>query len=181
MPKNINVFGDNTGFLGHHLGCVGSQVNFVISGSTVANRRRLRNGNQQQHSRINEAELQVYRDLAQTSGGQAVEVMTSEVSEAISVLTESNTASLVVLPTTRRRFLSAFRLIALVFVSKLKVTLLQATRNPGLTDTFTFLVDQTVENPVVYITGRSVTFVLTSPTGNTAPCRRRLLLCQSYK
>lgn len=156
-------------------------MNFIISGSTVANRRRLRNGNQQQHGRINEAELQVYRDLAQTSGGQAVEVMTSEVSEAISVLTESNSASLVVLPTTRRKFLSAFRLIKVIFVPKLQVTLLQAARNPGMTDTFTFLVDQTVENPVVYITGRSVNFVLTSPTGNTAPCRLKLLLCRSYK
>lgn len=82
----------------HILSRVGSQVNFIISGSTVANRRRLRNGNQQQHSRIEEAESQLYRDLAQTSGGQAAEVTTSEVSEAISVLTESNSVSLVALP-----------------------------------------------------------------------------------
>lgn len=89
-----------------YLGPVGSQVNFIISGSTVANRRRLRNGDQQQHSRIDEAESQVYRDLAQTSGGQAVEVTTSDVSEAITLLTESNSASLVALPTTRRMFSS---------------------------------------------------------------------------
>lgn len=70
----------------------------------MANRRRLRNGDQQQHSRIDEAESQVYRDLAQTSGGQAVEVATSEVSEAISILTESNSASLVALSTSHCRF-----------------------------------------------------------------------------
>lgn len=63
------------------------------------------------------------------------------------------------------------------FVPKVQVTLLQAARNPGQTDTFTFLVDQTVENPVVYITGRSVTFVLTNLTGNPAPFRQRLSLC----
>lgn len=149
-----------------------SQVNFIISGSTVANRRRLRSGEQQQHSRIEEAESQLYRDLAQTSGGQAVEVTTSEVSEAISVLTESDSASLVALPTSHRRLCSAaaLRLVTQAFVPKLQVTLLQAARNPGQTDTFTFLMDQTVENPVVYITGTSVTFVLTSPTGNPAPC-----------
>lgn len=73
-------------------------MNFIISGSTVNNRRRLRNGDRQQHSRIEEAESQLYRDLAQTSGGQAVEVQTSEVSEAISILSESSSASLVALP-----------------------------------------------------------------------------------
>lgn len=88
------------------LGRVDSQVTFIISGSTVANRRSLRNGNQQQHSRIDETESQLYRDLAQTSGGQAVEVTTSEVSEAISILTESASASLVTLPTFHRRFSS---------------------------------------------------------------------------
>lgn len=49
-----------------------------------------------------------------------------------------------------------------------QVTLLQAARSPGRTDTFSFTVDGTVENVRVYITGRSVTFTLTSPTGNAA-------------
>lgn len=66
------------------------------------------------------------------------------------------------------------------FVPKLQVTLLKAARNPGQTDTFGFLVDQTVENPVVHITGRSVTFVLTSPTGKPAPCRPSFALSQFY-
>lgn len=160
-------------------------MNFIISGSTVANLRRLRNGDQQQHSRIEEAESQLYRDLAQTSGGQAVEVTTSEVSEVIGVLTEFNSASLVALPNVspqvlQRCSVAVVRLLMQAFVPKLQVTLLQAARNPGKTDTFTFLVDQTVENPVVYITGRSVTFVLTNPTGNPAPCRQRLSLHESY-
>lgn len=49
----------------------------------------------------------------------------------------------------------------------LQVTLLQAARNPGKTDDFTFRVDETVVNPAVFITGRSITYNLTSPTGNT--------------
>lgn len=74
------------------------QVNIIISGSTVTNRRRLRNNNQQIHSRIDESESQLYRDLAQTSGGQGVEVATADLTEAINILTESTSASLVASP-----------------------------------------------------------------------------------
>lgn len=45
------------------------------------------------------------------------------------------------------------------------MTLLQAARSPGTADKFIFLVDETVINVTVYITGRSVTFTLISPTG----------------
>lgn len=46
-----------------------------------------------------------------------------------------------------------------------QVTLLQAARNPGEADNFTFLVDETVTDPRVHITGRSVRFTVISPTG----------------
>ena len=72
------------------------QVNFFISGSTVDNRRRRREANQQRHSRIAESEAQLYKDLAQASGGQAVEVTTSELPEAISLITESTSTTLVI-------------------------------------------------------------------------------------
>lgn len=74
------------------------QVNFIISGSTVANRRRLRNNNQQMHSRIDESESQLYEDLAQTSGGLGVEVATGDLTETINILTESTSTSLVASP-----------------------------------------------------------------------------------
>ncbi|KAI3373763.1 hypothetical protein L3Q82_022348 [Scortum barcoo] len=112
-------------------------VNFVISGSTVVNRRR--RSDQRQSSRITESDAQLYRDLAQASGGLAVEVEKSELSEVVSIITESTSSSL--------------------------VTLLQAARSPGKADTFSFLVDETITNLTVYITGRSVTFTLISPTG----------------
>lgn len=80
------------------------QVNFIISGSTAANRRRLRNSNQQMHSRIDESESQLYRDLAQTSGGLGVEVATGDLTEAINVLTESTSASLVASPRSDYKF-----------------------------------------------------------------------------
>lgn len=143
------------------------QVNFIISGSTVANRRRLRNNNQQTHSRIDELESQLYRDLAQTSGGQAAEVATGDLTEAINILIESTSASLVASPRSDYQFSRLQDFTRHLFLFNPQVTLLQAARNPGKTDDFTFRVDETVVNPAVFITGRSITYTLTSPTGNT--------------
>ncbi|XP_078121619.1 von Willebrand factor A domain-containing protein 7-like isoform X2 [Sander vitreus] len=115
-------------------------VNFMISGSTTLNRRRRSEDNQKLH-RIAESDAQLYRDLAQASGGLAIEVTKSELPVATSIITDSSSSSL--------------------------VTLLQATRNPGKTDTFYFIVDETVINLTVYITGRSVHFTLISPKGES--------------
>lgn len=144
-------------------------MNFIISGSTTANHRRLRNNNQQMHGRIDESESQLYEDLAQTSGGLSVEVATSDLTEAINILTESTSASLVASPRSDLKFstTTGFHTCHL-FLFNLQVTLLQAARNPGTTADFTFRVDETVNNPTVFITGRSLTYILTSPTGNTA-------------
>lgn len=46
-----------------------------------------------------------------------------------------------------------------------QVTLLQAARNPGKAESFTFMIDDSVTNPTVYVTGESITFTLISPTG----------------
>ncbi|XP_037543286.1 von Willebrand factor A domain-containing protein 7-like [Nematolebias whitei] len=117
-----------------------SVVNFMITDSTATNRRRKRsNANQPQVRMIADSDAQLYRELAQASGGQAIEVTTSELQAATAVITQSMNSSL--------------------------VTLLQAARSPGTADNFTFLVDETVINLIVYITGRSVTFTLISPTG----------------
>ncbi|XP_017292677.1 von Willebrand factor A domain-containing protein 7 [Kryptolebias marmoratus] len=119
-----------------------SVVNFLITDTTVSNRRRKkRNSNQPQTRMIAESDAQLYRDLAQASGGLAIEVAKTELLTATTVITQSMSSSL--------------------------VTLLQAARSPGKADNFLFLVDETVINLRVYITGRSVTFTLISPTGAT--------------
>ncbi|XP_068572632.1 von Willebrand factor A domain-containing protein 7-like [Cebidichthys violaceus] len=115
-------------------------VNFMISESMVLNRRK-RSDDTKKHPRIAASDAQLYRDLAQASGGLVIEVTKSELPVATSIITESSSSSL--------------------------VTLLQAARSPGKTDIFSFRVDETVINLRVYITARSVTFTLTSPTGES--------------
>ncbi|XP_034538688.1 von Willebrand factor A domain-containing protein 7-like [Notolabrus celidotus] len=117
-------------------------VNFIISTSTSPNsRRRRRDDSQQQQSRITASDAQLYRELAQTSGGQMVEVTKTELTEAASIISDTLDSSLVML--------------------------LQAARSPGKDDAFSFIVDDSITNPTVYITGSSVTFTLTSPTGES--------------
>ncbi|XP_069395717.1 von Willebrand factor A domain-containing protein 7-like [Paralichthys olivaceus] len=115
-------------------------VNFMITDSTVTNRRILRDNIRRQRA-ITTSDAQVYRDLAQASGGQAIEVTKTELPVATSIITESTSSSL--------------------------VTLLQAARNPGKMENFFFRVDGTITNPRVYITGQSVTFTLISPNGES--------------
>ncbi|KAK2828248.1 hypothetical protein Q5P01_019282 [Channa striata] len=116
-------------------------VNFMITASTATNRRRRSDDNWQQQSRISASEAQLYRELAQHSGGQAIEVAKSELPVASSIIAESTRSSL--------------------------VTLLQASRSPGVADSFLFIYDGTLTSATVYITGSSVTFTLTSPNGDT--------------
>ncbi|XP_015250351.1 PREDICTED: von Willebrand factor A domain-containing protein 7-like [Cyprinodon variegatus] len=114
-------------------------VNFMVTDTVETNRRKRRSVKQSQTRAINEPEAQLYRDLAHASGGQAIEVTKAQLPVAAAIIAQSASSSV--------------------------VTLLQASRSPGQTDSFTFIVDQTVTNLRVYITGKSVTFTLTSPTG----------------
>ncbi|XP_028321748.1 von Willebrand factor A domain-containing protein 7-like isoform X2 [Gouania willdenowi] len=114
-----------------------TMVTFFITDSSPLNSRRRRNANLL--SRMSASDTQLYKDLAQASGSLAIEVTKSDLPRAATIITESASSSL--------------------------VTLLQAVRNPGKKDSFTFIVDQTVSNVRVYITGTSVTFTITSPTG----------------
>ncbi|XP_029957391.1 von Willebrand factor A domain-containing protein 7-like [Salarias fasciatus] len=116
-------------------------VTFFITDSPTANRRKRRDGRPRRFSRLSASDTELYRSLAQASGGQAIELSKTELPTAASIITESASSSL--------------------------VTLLQASRSPGRTDTFSFLVDETVTNVRVYITGSSLTFNLTGPTGET--------------
>ncbi|KAM9363653.1 von Willebrand factor A domain-containing protein 7-like [Symphorus nematophorus] len=89
---------------------------------------------------LSQSDAQLYRDLARASGGQAIEVTKSDLSLATTVI-EDSTASAV-------------------------VTVFQAVLNPGRPQKFTFIVDASLSNMVIYITGvSSLTFRLTSSTG----------------
>ncbi|XP_059193156.1 von Willebrand factor A domain-containing protein 7 [Centropristis striata] len=118
-----------------------SVVNFMLT-DVLASRRRRRSGQSSAGSSraMSQADAQLYRDLAQASGGQAIEVTKSDLSIATSVI-EDSTASAV-------------------------VTVFQRVKNPGKPDNFTFTVDGSLRNMTLYVTGTpSLTFSLTSPTG----------------
>ncbi|CAN9493256.1 unnamed protein product [Ophioblennius macclurei] len=116
-------------------------VTFFITDSPTVNVRRRRRTWGRGFSRLSSSDVELYRRLAQASGGQSIELSKTELPTAASIITESASSSL--------------------------VTLLQASRSPGRTDTFAFLVDQTVTDVRVYVTGDSLSFALTSPTGAT--------------
>lgn len=67
----------------------------MIPGSSVLNRRRRRNDDQRQQSRIEASEAQLYKDVAQASGGQVFEVATSELPTAIDLITKFSGSSVV--------------------------------------------------------------------------------------
>ncbi|XP_055004640.1 von Willebrand factor A domain-containing protein 7-like [Boleophthalmus pectinirostris] len=109
-------------------------VNFLITDSISTNRRR-----RSPIPRLAPMDSQLYKDLAQASGGLAIEVSKSDLSTASSIITEASISSV--------------------------VTLLQTARSPGVTETFLFTVDETMTNVIVYTTGSSISYTLTSPSG----------------
>ncbi|XP_041640427.1 von Willebrand factor A domain-containing protein 7 isoform X2 [Cheilinus undulatus] len=116
-----------------------SVVTFMLTG--VLESRRHRRGLRGAISRsMSQSNAQLYRDLAQASGGQAIEVTKSELSLATSVIQDSSASAV--------------------------VTVFQVVKNPGKPDYFTFTIDGSLKNMTVYITGASsLTFTLTSPAG----------------
>lgn len=70
----------------------------MISGSSEVNRRKRRH--EQLQSKIGRSDAQLYKELAQASGGQAIEVATGDLAAAIALVTRlSSSASLVIPPT----------------------------------------------------------------------------------
>uniref|UniRef100_A0A3Q1CL51 von Willebrand factor A domain-containing protein 7-like n=1 Tax=Amphiprion ocellaris TaxID=80972 RepID=A0A3Q1CL51_AMPOC len=114
-----------------------SEVNFMLT-DVLSRRRR---DSQGLASRVlNVGQTQLYRDLAQTSGGQAIEVPKSGLPLATAVI-EDLTVSAV-------------------------VTVFQAVINPGRPENLAFTVDALINNMIIYVTGApSLTFTLTSSTG----------------
>ncbi|XP_036071146.1 von Willebrand factor A domain-containing protein 7-like [Oryzias melastigma] len=114
-------------------------VNFMVTNVLGFRRRRQADGNQPQTQRMARANSQLYRDLAQASGGQVIQISKNQLLQATSLITESTSSSL--------------------------VTLLQANRNLGKPENYTFSVDETLTNLIIYITGDSVDFTLVNPSG----------------
>ncbi|XP_037392795.1 von Willebrand factor A domain-containing protein 7-like [Pygocentrus nattereri] len=82
-----------------------------------------------------------YEDLAVASGGLAIEIPNQLLANATSAINDTSISSL--------------------------VTILQAVRNPGTAEPFYFLVDSSVRNLMVYITGNSTQFTITAPSGQS--------------
>ncbi|KAM6940406.1 von Willebrand factor A domain-containing protein 7 [Xenentodon cancila] len=80
-----------------------------------------------------------YKDLALASGGQAIQVSKAQLPQATDVILDTSTSAL--------------------------VTVLQRARNPGTEETFPFMLDESLKNITIYITGTSIAFTLTNPKG----------------
>ncbi|XP_061625324.1 von Willebrand factor A domain-containing protein 7-like [Phyllopteryx taeniolatus] len=107
-----------------------SEVTFMLTDVLTSRRKRA----------LNQADAQLYRDLARASGGQAIEVSKSDLALATSVIEDSSSSAV--------------------------VTVFQVVMNPGKPDNFTFVFDSSLRNVTVYITGTSsLSFNLTSATG----------------
>ncbi|XP_027138833.1 von Willebrand factor A domain-containing protein 7 isoform X2 [Larimichthys crocea] len=87
------------------------------------------------------ASFQDYKDLALASGGQAIQVSKSQLPQATDVILDTSTSAL--------------------------VTVLQRARNGGAQEIFPFVLDESLKNTTIYITGTSVTFTVTNPAGAT--------------
>ncbi|XP_030207835.1 von Willebrand factor A domain-containing protein 7-like [Gadus morhua] len=79
-----------------------------------------------------------YRDLALASGGQAIHVTKGQLHEATGIILDTSTSAL--------------------------VTVLQRSRSSG-SETFTFLLDESLRNITLYITGSQMTFTISNPAG----------------
>ncbi|XP_037115899.1 von Willebrand factor A domain-containing protein 7 [Syngnathus acus] len=80
-----------------------------------------------------------YKDLALASGGQAIKVSKSQLGQATDVILDTSTSAL--------------------------VTVFQSTRDPGKPETFSFMLEESLQNITIYITGSSLSFTLTNPAG----------------
>ncbi|KAL7886188.1 hypothetical protein AOLI_G00064830 [Acnodon oligacanthus] len=102
--------------------------------TNALSRRRTR---RRRRSALTNPTNSIYQQLAQLSGGQAIEVTKDTLSLATVVIEDSITSSL--------------------------VTLLQVESTQP--DTFSFLLDPRLQNVVLYITGLSINFTLQNPAG----------------
>ncbi|XP_051939213.1 von Willebrand factor A domain-containing protein 7 [Hippocampus zosterae] len=88
---------------------------------------------------VRAASFKDYKDLALASGGQAIQVSKSQLAQATNVILDTSTSAL--------------------------VTVFQSTRDPGKPETFPFMLDKSLQNVTIYITGQTLAFTLTNPAG----------------
>uniref|UniRef100_A0A3Q2WP71 Uncharacterized protein n=1 Tax=Haplochromis burtoni TaxID=8153 RepID=A0A3Q2WP71_HAPBU len=117
-----------------------TEVSFLLTSFFFSRRRRSIDGQDFSLRAVRLSNVQLYRDLAQASGGQAIEVRKSDLSLATTVIKDSSAGAV--------------------------VTVFQVVMDPGRPDNFNFTVDSSVSNVIIYITGvSSLTFTLTSSAG----------------
>ncbi|XP_073698677.1 von Willebrand factor A domain-containing protein 7-like [Garra rufa] len=122
-----------------------SVVNFMLTNSLATRRRRTKDSNQgqSQHysTRISNPLNQIYEDLALASGGQAIEVTKATLPQAINIIVDASKSAV--------------------------VTVFQTVRNAGKAESFSFIVDDSLKNITIYMTGSSLAFNITSPSGDS--------------
>ncbi|XP_029949225.1 von Willebrand factor A domain-containing protein 7-like [Salarias fasciatus] len=116
-----------------------SVVTFMLT-NVFATRRGQSDGQNPLTRSMTQAQTELYRDLARASGGQTIEVSKLDLTQATAVI-EDLSANAV-------------------------VTVFQAAVDPGRPMNFSFVIDASVRNIIIYITGvqRSLAFRLTSST-----------------
>lgn len=139
------------------------QLSFFLTGN--AGRRRRRS--------LGEGSFDDYKDLALASGGQVIQVSKSELPQATEIILDTSTSALVRL----LQFGTSPKLAGIARKSEkplfivllfLQVTVLQRARHAGTDETFSFMLDESLNNITIYITGKLSSFTLTNPTGNSA-------------
>lgn len=159
MSFNLKYWGQNPYFKWS------PQVSFYITGHWRARRS------------LKAASFDDYKELAEASGGQAIQVSKSQLPDATDVILDTSTSALVFcifcniflacLGLISFKHKSHTSFILFVFLSHLhQVTVLQRAGNPGKQETFPFMVDESLKNITIYITGTSITYTLTNPGGS---------------
>ncbi|XP_065121408.2 von Willebrand factor A domain-containing protein 7-like [Paramisgurnus dabryanus] len=116
-----------------------SRVNFLLTKTFLFRKRRYVSQSQRSSTRMSQPEIKLYRDLADVSGGHVIEVTKRTLSQATEVITDLSASAL--------------------------VTVLQVMRNPAKAENFSFVLDSSLSNVTMYITGVSPVFTLYNPTG----------------
>ncbi|XP_043107163.1 von Willebrand factor A domain-containing protein 7-like isoform X2 [Puntigrus tetrazona] len=117
-----------------------STVTFMLTSPFLFRRRRDVSQSKSFTSRsMPSSDKQLYRDLAHVSGGQTIEVTKATLFQATEVITDASTSAL--------------------------VTVLQVLRSPMIAENISFILDPSLFNVTVYITGDSPVFTIYNPTG----------------
>lgn len=114
------------------------------------------------------SDVRLYYDLAQASGGQAVQVSKSDLPLATGIIEDSSAGAVVCAREADRGGTpsSWMQQVDNDYISVFQVTVFQVVRNPGRPGQFTFTVDSSLINVTIYITGfPPLTFNLTDPSG----------------